>query len=420
MLDRHDPYAAFRHRNYNLFMAGSLLVQIGSGAQSLAIGWELYQRTGQPLALGMAGLVQAAPMILLNLLAGYLADRFDRKKLLILSMAGAALSSAGLAALSAAQGAILLLYVLLALNAAILTLGRPARMAILPRLVPREVFENAVTWRTSIQQVSSVAGPALGGLVMAYSLPAAYALGAVSALSFALFLALMRLPPGAPESSELTWTHFLAGLHFVWKHQLILSAISLDLFAVLLGGAVYLLPIYATDILGVGEEGLGLLRAAPAVGALCMALLMAHLPPMNRAGRNLLLAVAGFGMATILFGLSTSFYLSLFALFLTGAFDNVSVVVRHTLIQLLTPDPMRGRVAAVNAIFIGSSNELGGFESGLVAQVFSPVFSVVSGGIGTLLVVAATAIGAPRLRQFKSFAEAVAEHPQERAVPQVR
>ncbi len=410
MLDRHDPYAAFRHRNYTLFMAGSLLVQLGTGAQGLAIGWELYQRTGQALALGMAGLAQALPMILLVMVAGYLADRFDRKKLLILSTAGSGLVSAGLGLVSAVQGPILLMYLLLVLNAVALTLGRPARMAILPLLVPREVFENAVAWRSSIQQISGVAGPAIGGLVMAWSLPAAYALGAFSALSFALFLALMKIPPGEPETSQLTWSHFTAGLDFVRRHRLILSAISLDLFAVLLGGAVYLLPIYATDILQVGERGLGLLRAAPAVGALCMGLLLAHLPPMKRAGFNLLLSVAGFGLATLLFGLSESFYLSLFALFLTGVFDNVSVVVRHTLIQMLTPDSMRGRVAAVNAIFIGSSNELGGFESGLVAQIFSPVISVVSGGIGTLLVVGATALAAPQLRGFTSFREAATAH----------
>lgn len=408
MLDRHDPYAAFRHRNYNLFMGGSLLVQLGSGAQGLAIGWELYQRTGQALALGMAGLAQALPMLLLTLLAGYLADRFDRKKLLIISMAGSGLVSTGLGLLSAAQGPIPLMYLLLTLNAAVLTLGRPARMAILPLLVPREIFENAVAWRSSLQQISGVAGPALGGLIMAWSLPAAYGLGAISALSFALFMALMRVPAGEQAATGLSWSHLLAGLHFVRAHKLILSAISLDLFAVLLGGAVYLLPIYATDILQVGERGLGLLRAAPAVGALCTGLVLAHRPPLKRAGLSLLLSVAGFGMATILFGLSESFYLSLFALLLTGVFDNVSVVIRHTLIQMLTPDSMRGRVNAVNAIFIGSSNELGGFESGLVAQFFSPVVSVVSGGVGTLLVVGATALASPQLRRFTSFREVIA------------
>ncbi|MBI2506492.1 MAG: MFS transporter [Candidatus Latescibacteria bacterium] len=407
MSARHDPYAAFRHRNYTLFMAGSLLAQIGGGGQGLAIGWELYQRTGQPLALGMAGLAQALPMIALTLLAGYLADRFDRKRVLILSIAGGALMSAALALLSVLQGPLWMIYALLALNASILTLGRPARTAILPLLVPREIFENAVAWRTSAMQVSSVAGPALGGLIIAFSVPAAYLASAAAAGLFALLLALMRLPPAVQTTSGVTWSQLVAGVHFVRGQKLILAAISLDLFAVLLGGATYLLPVYATDILKVGERGLGLLQAAPAVGALLTALLMAHRPPMQRAGRTLLLAVAGFGGATILFGLSQSFYLSLFALFLTGVCDNVSVVVRHTLIQLLTPDAMRGRVAAVNGIFIGSSNELGGFESGVVAQAFSPAISVVSGGVGCVLVVLATALAAPQLRGFTSFREAV-------------
>lgn len=407
MSTRHDPYAAFRHRNYTLFMVGSMLAQIGGGGQGLAIGWELYKRTGQPLALGMAGLAQALPMVVLTLLAGYLADRFDRKRLLILSIAGGALMSAALALLSVFEGPLWMIYVLLALNASVLTLGRPARTAILPLLVPREVLENAVAWRTSLQQVSSVTGPALGGLIIAFSLPAAYLASAAAAGLFALLLALMRLPPVTQTTSGITWSQLVAGVHFVRSQKLILAAISLDLFAVLLGGATYLMPVYATDILKVGERGLGLLQAAPAVGALITALLMAHRPPMQRAGRTLLFAVAGFGVATILFGLSQSFYLSLFALFLTGVCDNVSVVVRHTLVQLLTPDAMRGRVAAVNGIFIGSSNELGGFESGVVAQAFSPVVSVVSGGIGCLLVVLVAALAAPQLRRFTSFKEAV-------------
>jgi MFS family permease len=381
-------------------MAGSLLVQIGTGAQGVAIGWEMYQRTGHALALGLVGLAQAVPMIAMSLPAGYMADRFDRKNLLIASLLGAALLSLLLALLSALRGPTGLVYVILFIEAAVLTLGRPARTALLPLLVPRETFANAIAWRTSTQQVAAVAGPALGGLILTASLTAAYLVSATSTLVFAFFLARMAIPPGERSAAEGTVAALLAGVRFVFNERVILAAISLDLFAVLFGGAIYLLPIYARDILQVGETGLGWLRAAPAAGAFCMAILLAHLPPMQHAGRNMLLAVAGFGVATILFGLSRSFWLSFAMLFLTGMFDNVSVVVRHTLLQLLTPDAMRGRVSAVSAVFIGSSNELGGFESGLVAELFSPTISVVSGGIGTLLVVGGMAARSRALREF--------------------
>lgn len=403
---RHDPYAAFRVAAYRRYMIGSMLVQIGTGAQGVAIGWEMYNRTDQPLALGLVGLAQAVPMIAMSLPAGYLADRFDRKALLIASLCGASLLSLALAFLSASHGPTWVMYLLLFLDSAVLTLGRPARTALLPLLVPREIFENAVAWRTSLQQIAAVTGPALGGLIVALSLPAAYLVAAGSTLLFALALSRMIVPRGEPGAGGASLASLLAGVQFVFGNRLILSAISLDLFAVLFGGAVYLLPIYARDILEVGTTGLGWLRAAPAAGAFCTAILLAHLPPMRHAGRNLLLAVAGFGVATILFGLSRSFWFSLLMLFLTGVFDNVSVVVRHTLLQLLTPDVMRGRVSAVNSVFIGSSNELGGFESGLVAEYFSPTVSVVSGGIGTLVVVGAMAARSRELREFGALKEA--------------
>jgi MFS family permease len=272
-------------------------------------------------------------------------------------------------------------------------------------LVPRDIFENAVKWRTSAFHVSAMIGPALGGFIIAWSLPAAYLFSAACTAVFMLILSRLSIPP-APRAKPGNMLRQLGeGLHFVWRQKLVLGAISLDLFAVLFGGAVYLLPIFATDILAVGEQGLGWLRAAPAIGAFCMALYLAHAPPMRHAGRTLFLCIAGFGVATILFGLSESFLLSMAMLFLTGGFDNVSMVVRGTLIQLATPNEMRGRVAAVNGIFIGSSNELGGFESGLVAQWFNPVISVVSGGVGTLLVVAAWTGLFPSLRRLHSFGE---------------
>jgi MFS family permease len=385
-------------------MLGSLLVQMGAGAQSVAVAWEIYSRTDDALALGLTGLVQALPMMLFTLPAGYLADVFSRRALIVISMIGSALTSVGLAVASLNHAPVMAVYLLLLLNSTVNALSRPARAAILPLLVPRSAFENAVSWRISLQQVSAVAGPAVGGFLAAAGAPLVYAAAAGTSVLFVLVLAFLDVRQEERSTQAPSLAALLIGARFAWRQRLLFTTMSLDLFAVLLGGAVYLLPIYARDILAVGEQGLGWLRAAPALGSFCMAILLAHLPPMRRAGRNLLLAVAGFGAATIVFGISTSFWLSFAMLFLTGLFDNVSMVVRSTLQQLLTPDDMRGRVSAVTSIFIGSSNELGGFESGLVARLFSPLVSVVSGGIGTLIVVSITALASPRLRRLGSMA----------------
>ncbi len=400
----HDPYAAFRVGDFRLFMIGSLLVQLGAGAQSVAVGWEIYRRTDNALALGLTGLVQAVPMMLLTLPAGWLADAWSRRMLLAVCSIGSAAASVGLAFASLRQAPVSAMYLILLLDGIFVTVAKPARLAILPTLVPRSIFENAMSWRISTQQVSGVAGPALGGLLAVLGTPLVYLAATGTALLSALSLALLSVRQERSAREAPTPGAVLAGLRFAWQQRLLFTTMSLDLFAVLLGGAVYLLPLYARDILAAGERGLGWLRAAPAVGSFCMAMLLAHMPPMRRAGRNLLLSVAGFGLATIGFGLSRTFWISWAMLFLTGLFNNVSVVVRHTLQQLLTPDEMRGRVSAVTSIFISSSNELGGFESGLVARLFSPVVSVVSGGIGTLCVVAATAIASKALRRFGSLA----------------
>ncbi len=376
-----------------------MLIQVGMGAQGLAIGWDIYQRTGAPLALGLVGGVQAIPMLLLSLPAGYLADRFDRRRVIALCMIGVALCSLGLAWVSAVHGPIWLMYLLLFGDALFMTLERPAGASILPTLVPKEIFENAMKWRSSMFQMSAMGGPALGALIVQWSIPAAYVTNSVFALSLIALVLPLRLQTRSTRVGAATWQTVLAGAQFVWNRKIVLATVSLDLFAVLLGGAVYLLPVFAKDILHAGVQGLGWLRAAPAVGAFLMAVLLAHLPPMRKAGRAMLLAVFGFGLATIVFGLSRNFWLSWAMLFLTGAFDNISVVVRHTLIQVLTPDAMRGRVSAVNAIFIGSSNEIGGLESGVVAQGFGPLISVISGGIGTLLVVILWSLIFPTLRR---------------------
>jgi len=370
------------------------------GAQGLAIGWEIYLRTGKPLALGLVGGVQAIPMLLFTLPAGYLADRFDRRRLIALCLIGVAICSLGLAWESHTHGAIRWMYLLLGLDATFMTLQRPAGISIFPSLVPPHIFENAIKWRSSLDQLCAVAGPALGAVIIAWSIPAAYTANAICAIVFIALLLSLRLKPSPTAAGAMSLSNVLAGVRFVRSRKVLLATISLDLFAVLFGGAVYLLPVYAHSILHVGEHGFGLLRAAPAVGALCMALTLAHLPPMRRAGRTMLLAVVGFGLSTVVFGLSRNLMLSWFMLCLTGAFDNISVVVRHTLVQMLTPDEMRGRVSAVNWIFIGSSNEIGGLESGLLAQITSPVKSVVLGGIGTLAVVAVWAMSFPKLRRF--------------------
>jgi MFS family permease len=412
----HDPYAALRAPGFWQYMLGSTLIQIGMGAQGLAIGWDIYQRTGQPLALGLVGGVQAIPMILLSLPAGYLADRFNRKAIIALCLFGVAICSLGLAWLSAIHGPIHLMYLLLGLDAMLMTLERPAGAAIMPSLVPPAVLENAMKWRMSQIQVAAVAGPALGAIIIIWSIPAAYVANALFAVFFIGVVFTLRLRP-YQSAGGMSLTNVFAGVRFVWNRKVVLAAASLDMFAVLLGGAVYLLPVFAKDILHAGPQGLGWLRAAPAVGAFAMAIVMAHLPPMKHAGRAMLLAVAGFGVATIIFGLSRNFWLSWAMLCLTGALDNVSVVVRHTLIQLLTPDAMRGRVSAVNSIFIGSSNEIGGLESRLVAHWLSPTLSVVTGGIGTLVVVALWALIFPNLRRFGALAGAVTEESEKTAAP---
>jgi MFS family permease len=282
-------------------------------------------------------------------------------------------------------------------------MGWPARSALMTQTVPTEHFGNAMTWSSSVFQISAVTGPAMGGLILLKSVPAAYLVDAFCQFAYAIFLWLLVLRPALRSSEPANWKTVSAGVRFVQAHPMILAIMTLDLFAVLLGGATYLLPAYADTILHVGAPGFGWLRAAPAFGAFGMGMLIAHRPPMKRAGRALLLAVAGFGVATIIFGFSKNFWLSLLMLGLTGAFDNVSVVVRHTLVQVLTPDEMRGRVSAVNNIFIGASNELGGFESGTTAKFFGPIASVVAGGIGTIAVVLGVMFVWPEVRRFGSL-----------------
>jgi MFS family permease len=405
MPEFHDPYAALRSRDYRFFLTGSILASVGTEMQSAAVGWELFQRTESAAALGYVGLVQFLPVLLLSLPAGQAADRYSRKGLLLAAQVTVSLASLGLAVLSFLEGPIPLVYACLLITGLSQALRAPVRWSLLPQLVPEAALNNAVTWYSSGWQLSSLGGPTLAGLVIAAAggATAAYLVGALCSLACAVLVIPLRPRPTFRREEPFSLRSLLAGVRFIYKTKVILATITLDLFAVLLGGATALLPIFARDILHVGSVGYGFLRAAPSLGALVMAMVLAHRPPLRRAGPTLLLAVAGFGAATIGFGLSENVVLSFVMLALTGALDNVSVVVRGTLVQGLTPDPMRGRVSAVNAIFIGSSNELGAFESGITAYIFGPIASVVGGGIGTLLVVVAVGMTWPQVLRLGSL-----------------
>lgn len=413
----HDPYAALRIRGYWLYSLGWLFSVIGQQVQSVAVQWQVFQRmpsaSSGALALGLVGGVQALPVILLALPAGQLADRIDRRKILMLSMILSGIFSLGLAGVAYADGPVWMIYLLLGLGATAQAAGWPARSALLPQVVPAEVFANAATWNSTSFQVASVAGPALGGLVVAISRTGAYLIDAACSFAFFAFLLALHVRTQQRSREPVTFRSLVAGVRFVWQSKVILGAITLDLFAVLLGGATYLLPVFAENVLHTGVVGFGWLKAAPAIGAFVMAIVIAHLPPMKYAGTAMLWAVAGFGAATIVFGLSTWFPLSFLMLALTGAFDNISVVVRHTLVQMLPPERMRGRVSAVNNVFIGASNEIGGLESGVTAWAFGralgpvmgAVASVVLGGIGSILAVSTVALLWPPLRRFGSLVD---------------
>jgi MFS family permease len=405
MQETHDPYAALRIRDYRRLVAVNVLGSVATQIQSVAVGWELYERTNSAAALGYVGLVQFLPVLFLSLPAGQAADRYSRQLVLMAAQGLMSITALGLAALSYWQGPVALVYVCLFFAGVSQAFNSPARWSLLPLIVPSAVLTNAVTWNSSAWQVAATAGPALAGFVIARknSAMTAYVLTALSCAAALLLVATLRPRRPSRSSEPATLKSLMAGIRYVYRTKLILATITLDLFAVLLGGATALLPIYARDILDIGPVGLGWLRAAPSIGALLMALALAHVRPLQRAGLTLLWAVAGFGAATIVFGLSTNPWLSFAMLAATGALDNISIVVRGTLVQALTPDDMRGRVSAVNSIFIVSSNELGAFESGITAAWFGPVASVVAGGIGTIVVVLAVVARWPEVLRLGSL-----------------
>ena len=403
----HDPFAALRYRDYQLFTIGRVLLFTGSQMQTVAIGWELYERTNSAMVLGGVGLAQVLPMIALTLIAGHVADKSDRKHTMLLSIMLLVLCSLALAVISYSQGTVILVYTCLLLTGVARAFLKPASDALMWQLIPVSAFTNAATWNSTSFQLATVIGPALGGFAIAAlgSATGVYVLAAIASfLCFALTVAIKEQKITFAKE-PISLKALSAGAKFVWQNQVILAAITLDLFAVLLGGAVALLPIFAKDILRVGPVELGYLQAAPSIGALIMAVALAHLPPLRKAGPALLWSVVGFGVVTIIFGLSRWFWLSLLMLALSGALDSISVVIRHTLVQIRTPNHLRGRVAAINSVFISASNELGGFESGLAAALFGPVISVVGGGIGTILVVIATAMIWPEIRKLGALQE---------------
>ncbi|MCL4507732.1 MAG: MFS transporter [Chloroflexi bacterium] len=388
-----------------MLLVGRIIMGLGSQMLSFAIGWELWLRTHDAFALGLVGLAQVTPVILFSLPAGHVADQYNRKRIVLITQCLLSLCSLALAMLSLHQGPIILVYVCLFGIGLARAFNGPATSTLLPQTVPPESFTSAATWSSSAGQLSSIIGPALAGALVALlnNVTIIYVMDALAGMSFLVMVALIRGHPLALSRKAATLDSLKEGVRFIRTTKVILAAITLDLFAVLFGGAVTLLPIYATDILKVGPEGLGLMRAAPSVGALIMAIMLAYLPAFRQAGRTLLIAVAGFGIATIIFGISTSFWLSMLMLLLLGGLDNISVVIRSTLMLTLTPDEMRGRTSAVNSIFISASNELGGFESGLTAALFGPILSVVGGGIGTILVVLAVARIWPQMRRLKTL-----------------
>jgi MFS family permease len=400
---RHDPLAAFRERNFLWFAGSRLFSGTGMTLLQAVIAWQVYAISGSPLQLGVLGLVRFVPSLGMSLVGGAVADSYNRRTVLMLAQM-APLGCAALLLSATAGGWITLplIYGLVLVIGLASAFENPARQALLPLVVPRQIFLNAVAVNSTVQQLGFVAGPALAGLMIALSgVGGAYSV--YLGLIVASILTLVFVRPRAPEGERrrVSLAAIAEGVRFVRRRQVLLGAMALDMFAVIFGGAVAMLPIYAEEILQVGPRGYGLLTSSQALGAFLTSVVLVALPPVRRTGRALLFAVAAFGISTIVFGLSRSFPLSLLAYGLTGAADQVSVVMRQTTIQLATPDELRGRVSSVSQVFIGASNQLGAVESGFVAALTSATFAVVSGGAGCLAVVGLIAAKMPELRRYQ-------------------
>jgi MFS family permease len=421
------PYAIFQNRDFTLYLMSRLVGITGQQMFIIAILWEIYALTHSALALGFVGLVQMVPMFLFTLPAGHVADNYDRKQIVVVTTAAIAVASLGVAFISWWHASVGWIYFCLFVGSTANTFMRAANSAFLPALVAREDFPRAVNWNAGAFQLSCILGrAAAGGLIawMAFHYfnnladPAAaapvYVINAVASVVVCVLVGMIRRQHSVKTREAMTLQALLTGFKFVYASKIIFGLITLDMFAVFLGGATALLPIFAADILFVGPTGLGFLAAALPLGSILCVFILNHRPPLQKAGRTLLWAVVVFGLATIAFGFSKWFWFSFLMMFLCGAVDNISVVVRHTLVQMLTPDDKRGRVSAVNNLFIGTSNEFGEFESGTVAQIFGPaigntivtgaIISAVSGGVGTILTVIAVALIWPEIRRYGKLA----------------
>jgi MFS family permease len=402
-----QAYDVLKIADFRKFLFGRFFVTISIQMTAVIVGWQIYELTRDPMALGMLGLAEAVSFFAVAMFAGHVADIVDRKKILVVTNFLLLLGGAALLLLSLNQSHLLKAKGVFPIYGVLFFLGAvrgfiyPANIAIAAQIVPRSMYPRSSAWTSLVWQIAAVSGPAVGGLVYGFfGVSNAYLVAIASALvSFTAFLNIRSYPVHARRIDESIGRSLSTGVRFVFRNQMILSAMTLDMFSVLFGGAVAVLPMFA-DILNVGPKGLGFLRAAPAVGAMGMSLWLAHHPPVKNAGRKLLLVVAGFGACMIVFAVSRNFYLSFLMLALSGLLDNVSVVIRSTIVQLFTPDQMRGRVASVNSVFIGSSNEIGAFESGAAAKLMGLVPSVVFGGAMTLVVVAVTALVAKKLSKL--------------------
>lgn len=395
----HDPYAALRYPEFRNLITGTLCLTMAILIQEVVLGYEIYRITHDPLSLGLIGLAEAVPFISLALFGGHLADRYEKRRLMQLSLSAVILGTGVLvwATLPATREQLGQTALLLIIYGVIAALGfargiySPAAASLKAFLVPRELYGNSSTWGSSFWQAGAILGPVSAGFLYAGVGLTATLFAAMTLLliNFGLLFTIARRPVvPQPEGGENVWQSLRAGLDYVFSQRIILYAISLDMFSVLFGGVLAILPIFAEDILAVGAQGLGILRAAPAVGAMLTIVVCAYFPPLRHAWRNLLLAVLGFGIATLVFAVSKMFWLSVAALFMTGAFDSISVVIRTTILQVIPPDHLRGRVQSVNGIFVSSSNELGAFESGLAAKLMGVIPSVIFGGAATLVIVA--------------------------------